>query len=311
MGEEDLKEGQSQEAEERETGQRAGMGVGARLLAEREKQGLTREDIADATKLRRHFIEALEEEAWEELPPPVFVKGFIASYARTLHLNAQEILKLYEQDAPTESVPHKFYVEPSKGKKWQILLILVLLGAIGVAYYLWKGYPDPKETPAPQTVLPPVIQKEQSAEPPRQKRPPAEERKETAPVVEVKPEPPPAMAVKETPEEIPPPAENRTEVSTPVVTEVQSAPEGLVLRADIRGRTWIRICVDDKEAREYVFQPGSRPQWEAEKGFYVIVGNAAGVEFEFNEKILKDLGTTGQVVRLSLPEGFQSSYCEE
>ncbi|MBW2206511.1 MAG: helix-turn-helix domain-containing protein, partial [Deltaproteobacteria bacterium] len=69
MGEEDLKKGHSPETEEREIGQRTGTGVGALLRTEREKQGLTREDIADATKLRRHFIEALEAEEWEELPP--------------------------------------------------------------------------------------------------------------------------------------------------------------------------------------------------------------------------------------------------
>ncbi|MBW1942117.1 MAG: helix-turn-helix domain-containing protein [Deltaproteobacteria bacterium] len=311
MGEEDLKKGHSPETEEREIGQRTGTGVGALLRTEREKQGLTREDIADATKLRRHFIEALEAEEWKELPPPVFVKGFITSYARTLHLNAREILERYERDVPTESAPHRFYVEPSKGKKWRILLILVLLGAIGVAYYLWKGYPDSKEAPVPEKALPPLIQKEQGREPPLQKQRPAEIKKEMASPVEAKPEPPPTVEVKESPGEIPPPVEEKIEVRTPEVTEVQPAPEWLVLRADIRGRTWIRICVDDKEAKEYVFQPGSRPQWEAEKGFHVIVGNAAGVEFEFNEKILKDLGTAGQVVRLSFPEGFQSSYCEE
>ena len=311
MGEEDLKKGQNPETDEREIGQRTWTGVGALLRTERKKQGLTREDVADATKLRRHFIEALEVEAWEELPPPVFVKGFITSYARTLHLNAREILKLYERDVPMESAPHRFYVEPGKGKKWRILLILVLLGTIGVAYYLWKGYPDSKETPVPEKALPPLIQKEQSREPPLQKQRPAEAEKEMPPPVEAKPEPPPTVEVKETPGEILPPVEEKIEVSTPEVTEVQPASEGLVLRADIRGRTWIRICVDDKEAKEYVFQPGSRPQWEAEKGFHVIIGNAAGVEFEFNEKILKDLGAAGQVVRLSLPEGFQSSYCEE
>jgi cytoskeleton protein RodZ len=309
MGEENLKEGQSPETEEREIGQRTG--VGALLRTEREKQGLTREDIADATKLRRHFIEALEEEAWEGLPPPVFVKGFISSYARSLHLNAREILKLYEREVPAESVPHRFYVEPGKGKKWQLLLILVLLSAVGVAYYLWKGYPDRKETPVSEKALPPLIQKEQSREPPRQKQGPAEVKKEMAPPVEAKLEPSQTVEMKDIPVEIPPPVEEKIEVSTQEVTEVTSPPQGLVLRADIRGRTWIRICVDDKEAREYVFQPGSKPQWEAEKGFYVIIGNAAGVEFEFNEKILKDLGTAGQVVRLSLPEGFQSSYCEE
>lgn len=311
MGEEGLRGEHSLESDDGETGQKPRRGVGSRLRNERERQGLTCEDVAEATKLRRHFVEALEREAWEELPPPVFVKGFITSYARTLHLDSQEILDLYERDAPSSSVPHRFYVEPRKGKRWWISVVLILLVAVCLAYYLWKGYPGPKERAIPKTALRPAVKTEQSKSPPL-KLPPLEEKQKVQPGV-VQPEPSPPVEPEGTSGESPAQAVEDTEDLSPEVPEVQPelAPERIVLRADILGRTWIRICVDDEEAKEYVFQPGSRPQWEAEKGFYVIVGNAAGVAFEFNGKMLKDLGSAGQVVRLSLPEGFQSTRCEE
>ena len=75
-------------------------------------------------------------------------------------------------------------------------------------------------------------------------------------------------------------------------------------------RTWIKICVDDQGPKEYIFQPGSRPQWKAKEGFYVIIGNAAGIEFDFNGKILEDIGNLGQVVKLRLPEDFKAAGCE-
>ena len=42
----------------------------------------------------------------------------------------------------------------------------------------------------------------------------------------------------------------------------------------------------------------------------ILVGNAAGVEFEFNGKMIKDLGEPGKVVRVRLPEDFESKVYE-
>jgi cytoskeleton protein RodZ len=71
-------------------------------------------------------------------------------------------------------------------------------------------------------------------------------------------------------------------------------------------RTYIRIYVDDNPPKEYIFQPGSRPQWIAEKGFDILVGNAGGIEFDFNGERITDLGEIGKVIRISFPEGFES-----
>jgi hypothetical protein len=76
-------------------------------------------------------------------------------------------------------------------------------------------------------------------------------------------------------------------------------------------RTWIRIYIDDEAPKEYILQPGSRPQWKARRGFYVLLGNAAGMDFEFDGKEIKDIGELGQVVSLRLPEGFEREIAEE
>ena len=59
------------------------------------------------------------------------------------------------------------------------------------------------------------------------------------------------------------------------------------------------------------FHTFARPQWKAKEGFDILVGNAAGVEFDFNGELINDLGTLGQVIRLRLPEGFNSSMTED
>ena len=40
--------------------------------------------------------------------------------------------------------------------------------------------------------------------------------------------------------------------------------------------------IDGQEPKEYIFQSGARPQWKAREGFDILVGNAAGAEFEFS-----------------------------
>ena len=43
------------------------------------------------------------------------------------------------------------------------------------------------------------------------------------------------------------------------------------------------------------------------KEFNILIGNAAGIEFDFNGKRITDLGRVGQVVRLQLPEDDQGT----
>ena len=77
----------------------------------------------------------------------------------------------------------------------------------------------------------------------------------------------------------------------------------LILTANVKSRTWIAISIDDTSVKEFLFQPGQTPRWTAEKGFNILVGNAAGIEFFLNGKEVSNLGAQGQVVRIKLPEG--------
>ncbi len=76
------------------------------------------------------------------------------------------------------------------------------------------------------------------------------------------------------------------------------------LTAQINNPTWIAIYIDDGPVREYLFQPGDTMKWTADKGFDILVGNAAGIEFFLNGKEVGYLGPEGKVVRLKLPEGM-------
>ena len=67
--------------------------VGAKLRAARLSQGMTVEEIAQITKLPKGSLELLENDDYNALPALVFIRGFVRSYARTVGLNGDELVR--------------------------------------------------------------------------------------------------------------------------------------------------------------------------------------------------------------------------
>jgi hypothetical protein len=70
-------------------------GSGAALRAERLRSGLTLEAIAARTKIRQTYLQAIEEDRFVALPPPVFLRGFVREFASCLGLPADEAARAY------------------------------------------------------------------------------------------------------------------------------------------------------------------------------------------------------------------------
>lgn len=70
-------------------------GVGQALREAREAQGLSLEDVAKAMKLSNSTIRRLESEDWEGMQAPVYVRGYIRSYAHLVGLDEHSLLSLY------------------------------------------------------------------------------------------------------------------------------------------------------------------------------------------------------------------------
>lgn len=72
---------------------------GAYIQKQRVRRGLSLEQLAAATKIPRRSLELLEEDRYEELPGPVFVKGFLRCAARALEVSPDAVMELlYERE---------------------------------------------------------------------------------------------------------------------------------------------------------------------------------------------------------------------
>jgi len=70
--------------------------LGKFLKKEREIRNISLEEISKFTKVKEHYLKAIEEDQYELLPATPYVKGFLNVYAKYLTLNPKDIVLQYE-----------------------------------------------------------------------------------------------------------------------------------------------------------------------------------------------------------------------
>jgi cytoskeletal protein RodZ len=70
--------------------------LGGRLKGQREARALTLADVSKVTKIPERSLTSLEDGRFSELPAEIFVRGFLKSYSRAVGLDADEIVRAYE-----------------------------------------------------------------------------------------------------------------------------------------------------------------------------------------------------------------------
>jgi len=72
--------------------------LGEYLKSKREARNVTLEEIAEATKIRKAILEAIENNRQDLIPPRVFTQGFLRSYASYLELDESDVVKRYQEN---------------------------------------------------------------------------------------------------------------------------------------------------------------------------------------------------------------------
>ena len=123
-----------------------GIGPGERLQAARIQQGLSLDDVASRMHLSASILEAIEENNFEEITAPIFVKGYLRHYARIVALSEDEMIQQYtqyysEEDPPISSTSNtipELSVTDAR-IKWTTYLVILVLAALLAAWWWNKA----------------------------------------------------------------------------------------------------------------------------------------------------------------------------
>lgn len=263
--------------------------IGNTLRKTRESLGRSINDIANATRIDKKFLDQIEQGITPPLGP-TYVRAFIKAYAQTIGLDPVDLL---ESDAPDPVVEKSksetsstAAVKISEGgapearasekagegnasdspnqRRRQIrifatIALVVVLGLIGMI--VWMR--DEHSKPSVQEISFSDALKEQ----------------------ELKVIPPPARS-----------ADSSQTVNNAIPDEAPR-PDSLLLEGVATDSVWIKVVADNATTSEYTFPPLYRMRWKAKKGFSVSMGNGLGASFTLNGFTVGTLGTTTKPVK--------------
>ncbi len=120
--------------------------IGNILKDARTRKAVSLEDVHIKIKIHPRVLQLLEENKFEKLPSPLFVKSFLKSYAEFLEINPGELLEAYEKE-PRKEPEQGLFIKPqellekinrreSPNKKF-LILPLLLIGAAALLLALF------------------------------------------------------------------------------------------------------------------------------------------------------------------------------
>lgn len=126
------------------------MEIGSSLKEAREARKLSLEEVEEETKIRRKYLQALENEQYDVLPGQVYAKAFLKNYARFLNLDVEEVMLAFDytpakelpraQDSTNISRLESEKKPDSKPRYWLYLAALVIILGVSVAvFYTARG----------------------------------------------------------------------------------------------------------------------------------------------------------------------------
>jgi cytoskeletal protein RodZ len=111
----------------------SGTGFGGYLQAIRLKRGISLEKVSEETRIGLGTLKAIEQEALDELPAEVFLKGFLRSYAAFIDADSDEAVRRYESQRDVNSKISSIEQMPKKlstGSLWKFILALLVLALV-------------------------------------------------------------------------------------------------------------------------------------------------------------------------------------
>jgi len=271
--------------------------VGEQMRSRREKLGLSLSDVEQFTRLRRIYIQAIEEGRIEDLPSSVQGRGMVINYATFLEMDQDAVLSLYAEGLEIqrrENLDQK-WVSREPAVKVSIrmpdwlrrflspdllfgsLVVIALFGFIfWGASQIFKTNEEELPTDAPS--ISEVLQSTATIE-----------MEEALPTTET--------TTTVTLENAAQPVATQPAVQNPTpLATANAAPLQLYIVA--QQRAWMRVTVDGVVEFEGRIVPGNAYTFSGDDRIVLLCGNGAALEAYFNQEYLGSLGEIGEVVNL-------------
>ncbi|MEQ1617356.1 MAG: helix-turn-helix domain-containing protein [Terricaulis sp.] len=133
-----------------------GLRAGQKLAQARLQRGWSLDEVGERIRVRREFLEALEDMNIKLLPGKAYAIAFLKSYARELGLDEKAIVDQFQiesalvrQDAQKQL--RNPASKPHRERPWMAAALLVGLAA---AFVVWRALPSKPETQAQAEISP-------------------------------------------------------------------------------------------------------------------------------------------------------------
>lgn len=127
--------------------------LGEKLKKIRSDHRISLAEVSRSTRIQAKYLEALEAGSYEKLPPEVYVRGFLRSYAGFLGVPEEAILKLYDRERSIQrnlghmdqsrlqpKLPVGFSFAFSSRYAFAAGIALVTLGFFGYLYFEFHSF---------------------------------------------------------------------------------------------------------------------------------------------------------------------------
>lgn len=275
-----------------------GLEIGAALEKARRQHGLSLDEVEQATKIRKRYLQGLENDDYGVLPDAVYVQGFVKTYANYLGLDGEELASELKRRRLPRRERHANHTRAGKGGFDEPLItpgglagaekrrisgkavfsllasILLIVLVIGALYYVGRGsrVPDANNSePAPRS--------EQASQ-----KPDGIKDKKPTPAVS-------SDGSTKT---------SKEKAASPKVEKAAAAPaasESVEVAVSVEGApAWIRVLSDGTVVYEQIAEPGFTETFEADEKVSISTGNAGAVSLTVNGRDAGTMGAAGAVV---------------
>jgi transcriptional regulator with XRE-family HTH domain len=240
--------------------------LGEEFRSAREARGLSLSDVAERLHIRSVYLAAIEDEDWKAIGAPVYVRGFMRTYARFLGLDAEDAVARFVASpagappaAPTRADERSRERERERSEDRSspslvaILAVLIAIGVVGYVAYSFVQYRAGGSADVPVAAV-------------------------ASPAASA------AVADDTTGAALP----------APVVTPSAKPARQRGLHVAISQTSWLKVMIDGAVVAEGTYPPGTAKSFTGRQAD-VVVGNAGGVHITVNGRPVGSLGNSGDV----------------